>query len=108
MVREGHRIDVVGLTKRFGAVTAVDDLSFSCSPGGSPASSGPTAPARPPRCAACSGWSTPTSGTATIGGRYYRDLPHPWRAVGAALEAASFHPARTARNHLRVMAAPPG
>jgi ABC-2 type transport system ATP-binding protein len=45
----------------------------------------------------------PTSGHATIGGVAYRHLPYPSRAVGAALESASFHPARTARNHLRIL-----
>ncbi|MBK9738566.1 MAG: hypothetical protein IPO93_03425 [Actinobacteria bacterium] len=51
---------------------------------------------------------TPTSGRALIGGRGYVELEEPTRAVGAALEASGFHPGRTARNHLRVVAASAG
>ena len=50
----------------------------------------------------------PTGGQATIGGRHYADIPNPLPVVGAALEASSFHPARTARNHLRVLCAAAG
>jgi ABC-2 type transport system ATP-binding protein len=50
------------------------------------------------------GLVAPTAGTATIGGRRYADLPQPQRTVGALLEASSFHPGRTARDHLRVLA----
>ena len=46
----------------------------------------------------------PTSGTATIGGRRYHDIPSPLAAVGSALEATNFHPGRTGRDHLRVLA----
>ncbi|HRN29347.1 MAG TPA: ATP-binding cassette domain-containing protein, partial [Terrimesophilobacter sp.] len=54
------------------------------------------------------GLVTPTSGTATIGGTAYRDLDSPLTTVGTALEASSFHPGRTARNHLNVYAAAAG
>ena len=50
----------------------------------------------------------PTAGTATIGGQPYRHISEPLRVVGAALEASSFHPARTARNHLRILCAAAG
>jgi len=54
------------------------------------------------------GLVAPTSGTATIGGRRYADIPHPTREVGAVLESSSFHPARTGRNHLRAYCAAAG
>ena len=73
-------------------------------PDGSPASSGRTAPARPRRCGCSSAWPRPDAGTATIGGRAYSARTQPARHVGAALEASSFHPGRTARDHLRVYA----
>jgi len=54
------------------------------------------------------GLVTPTAGTATIAGRPYRELPDPARRVGAVLEASGFHPGRSARDHLRVLATAAG
>ena len=100
----GQPIQVSGLIKTFGAVTAVNDLSFTVAPGRvtgflGPNGSGKTTPLR-----VLLGLVSATSGTATIGGRTYREIDDPLRVVGAALEAASFHPGRSARNHLRIQA----
>ncbi|NUR06915.1 MAG: ATP-binding cassette domain-containing protein [Nocardioidaceae bacterium] len=104
MGQAGHRIDVVGLTKRFGAVTALDDLTFSVRPGVVTGFLGPNGAGKTTTLRCLLGLVQPTAGTATIDGRRYRDLPDPLRTVGAALEAASFHPGRSARAHLQVMA----
>jgi ABC-2 type transport system ATP-binding protein len=104
MVREGHRIDVVGLTKRFGAVLALDDLSFSVRPGVVTGFLGPNGAGKTTTLRCLLGLVSPTAGTVTIDGRAYRDIHHPLSTVGAALEAASFHPGRSARAHLGVMA----
>jgi ABC-2 type transport system ATP-binding protein len=104
MVREGHRIEVVGLTKRFGAVLALDNLSFSVRPGVVTGFLGPNGAGKTTTLRCLLGLVSPTAGTVTIDGRAYRDIPHPLTTVGAALEAASFHPGRSARAHLEVMA----
>ncbi len=100
----GRRIDVVGLTKRFGAVTALDDLTFSVTPGVVTGFLGPNGAGKTTTLRCLLGLVAPTAGTATIDGRSYRDIERPLATVGAALEAASFHPGRSARAHLQVMA----
>ena len=104
MASGGRRIDVVGLTKRFGEVTALDDLTFSVSPGVVTGFLGPNGAGKTTTLRCLLGLVAPTSGTATIDGRLYRDLDRPLATVGAALEASSFHPGRSARAHLQVMA----
>ena len=104
MQAQGHRIDVVGLTKRFGEVTALDDLTFSVQPGVVTGFLGPNGAGKTTTLRCLLGLVTPTSGTATVDGRLYRDLERPLATVGAALEAADFHPGRSARNHLQVIA----
>ncbi|HET7326259.1 MAG TPA: ATP-binding cassette domain-containing protein [Nocardioidaceae bacterium] len=104
MSREGIQIDVAGLTKRFGPVHAVSDMAFSVRPGRVTGFLGPNGAGKTTTLRMVLGLVTPTSGTALIGGRSYRDLDNPIGTVGAALEAASFHPGRSARNHLKVMA----
>ncbi|HZD74479.1 MAG TPA: ATP-binding cassette domain-containing protein [Actinomycetota bacterium] len=99
------RIVVERLTKYFGRVRAVDDLSFQVEPGTVTGFLGPNGAGKTTTLRCLLGLVTPTRGTATIGGRRYADLPDPLGTVGAALEAASFHPGRTARNHLRVLCA---
>ncbi len=101
---EGHRIDVVDLTKTFGETKALDGLSFAVRPGVVTGFLGPNGAGKTTTLRCLLGLVEPTSGSATIDGRAYRDLPNPVSAVGAALEAASFHPGRTARAHLQVMA----
>jgi len=105
--REG-RISISHLSKRFGPIAAVDDLSFVVDPGRVTGFLGPNGAGKTTTLRMLLGLVTPTSGEATIGGRRYADIPQPTRVVGAALEAASFHPGRSARDHLRVMALPAG
>jgi ABC-2 type transport system ATP-binding protein len=104
MTVEGHRIDVVGLTKHFGETVALDDLTFSVRPGVVTGFLGPNGAGKTTTLRCLLGLVTPTSGTATIDGRRYRDLERPVRVAGSALEASDFHPGRTARAHLQVLA----
>jgi ABC-2 type transport system ATP-binding protein len=99
------RIVVSNLTKYFGKVRAVDDLSFEVEPGTVTGFLGPNGAGKTTTLRCLLALVTPTRGTATIGGQRYADLPDPLGTVGAALEASSFHPGRTARNHLRVLCA---
>jgi ABC-2 type transport system ATP-binding protein len=98
------RIAVRGLTKRFGDVLAVDDLTFDVRPGRVTGFLGPNGAGKTTTLRMVLGLVEPSSGTATVNGSPYRDLPRPQRVLGAALEASSFHPGRTARDHLRVVA----
>jgi ABC-2 type transport system ATP-binding protein len=104
----GRVLEVRGLTKRFGPVTAVQDLSFTVRPGRVTGFLGPNGAGKTTTLRCLLGLVAPTSGTATIGGRRYVDLPDPLREVGALLEASSFHAGRTARDSLRVAALPAG
>lgn len=100
---DGIPIEISGLTKRFGQVTAVEDLSFTVAPGRVTGFLGPNGAGKTTTLRALLGLVRPTDGSATFAGRRYRDLKRPLETVGAALDAA-FHPGRTARNHLRVIA----
>jgi ABC-2 type transport system ATP-binding protein len=97
-------IEVRGLTKCFGPVRAVDDVSFTVTPGILTGFLGPNGAGKTTTLRMLLSLVEPDSGLAVIGGRRYRDIADPIRHVGAALEAASFHPGRTARDHLRVHA----
>ncbi len=97
-------IEIRGLTKRFGDFTAVDDLSLTVEPGRITGFLGPNGAGKTTTLRMLLGLVRPTSGTATIGGRNYADIPRPITTVGAALEATSFHPGRSGRDHLRVLA----
>lgn len=105
---QGATIEFSGLTKRFGGVNAVDDLSFRVEPGVVTGFLGPNGAGKTTTLRSLLGLVRPTGGTATFDGRAYRELAAPLRTVGAALEAASFHPGRTARDHLAVAAAAAG
>jgi ABC-2 type transport system ATP-binding protein len=100
----GVPIAITGLSKTFGAVTAVDALSFTVEPGQVTGFLGPNGAGKTTTLRILLGLVTATSGTATIGGAAYRDLTQPLATVGAALEAASFHPGRSARDHLAIYA----
>ena len=104
----GTRVEVDGLTKRFGSFTAVDDLSFSVEPGRVTGFLGPNGSGKTTTLRMILGLVRPTAGSSTIGGQAYRSLPNPQQVVGAALEATSFHPGRSGRDHLRVLAAAGG
>jgi ABC-2 type transport system ATP-binding protein len=96
-------IEVCRVSKRYGAVLAVRELSFAVPPGVVTGFLGPNGAGKTTTLRVLLGLLRPTSGTATIGGLQYRDIPAPITVVGAALESSSFHPARSARNHLRVL-----
>jgi ABC-2 type transport system ATP-binding protein len=100
----GLPIEFSGLTKHFGAVLAVDNLAFTVEPGRVTGFLGPNGSGKTTTLRMLLGLVAPTSGQATIGGRFYRDIPNPSGTVGAVLEATSFHPSRRARTHLRMVA----
>jgi ABC-2 type transport system ATP-binding protein len=91
------------LTKRYGSVLAVDDLSFDVQPGKVTGFLGPNGSGKTSTLRILLGLAAPTSGTATIDGLAYRQLPDPVRQVGAALDSNSFHPGRSAAQHLRII-----
>jgi len=97
-------VEVRALTKRFGAVVAVDDLSFVVGPGTVTGFLGPNGAGKTTTLRMLLGLVAPTAGQALVNGVPYRQLPDPTGTVGAVLEASGFHPARTARNHLRTVA----
>ncbi len=97
-------IEVQGLTKRFGSVTAVDELHFVARPGRVTGFLGPNGAGKTTTLRMLLGLVSPTAGSAKILGRRYQDLEDPTRQVGAVLEASNFHPARRARDHLRMIA----
>jgi ABC-2 type transport system ATP-binding protein len=102
-------IDVRNLTKRYGSRSAselaVNDLSFEVRPGAVTGFLGPNGSGKSTTMRLLLGLDVPDSGYARIGGRAYQDLPWPMREVGASLEARAFHPGRSARAHLRALAA---
>ncbi len=98
------RIEVRNLTKTFGSLRAVDNLSFAVEPGRITGFLGPNGAGKTTTLRMLLGLVRPTSGSATIGGQHYRDIDTPQRVVGSALEATNFHPGRSGRNHLMVLA----
>ena len=101
---EGQVLEFTAVTKRFGPVAAVDGLTARVEPGTVTGFLGPNGAGKTTTLRILLGLVGATSGSATIGGRRYRDVKHPLQTVGAALEASSFHPGRTAANHLKVYA----
>ncbi|KIU14886.1 ATP-binding cassette domain-containing protein [Mycolicibacterium llatzerense] len=98
-------IQLTGLTKVFGRKRAVDDLTCSVEPGFVTGFLGPNGAGKSTTMRMIVGLDRPTSGTATVLGKTYRELKHPLRSVGALLDARQVHPNRTARAHLRWLAA---
>jgi ABC-2 type transport system ATP-binding protein len=96
-------VTVERLSKTFGAVKAVDDLSFTVEPGTITGFLGPNGAGKTTTLRMLLGLVKPDSGLAVIGGKAYAQLDRPLLHVGAALEASSFHPGRKARNHLRIL-----
>ena len=94
-----------GLTKRYGTRTAVDDVSFTVAPGRVTGFLGPNGAGKSTTMRMILGLDRPTSGSVTVNGRRYADSPAPLREVGALLEARALHPGRSARDHLRWLAA---
>jgi len=101
-------IAVRGLSKRFGSIEAVDDLTFDVPPGQVTGFLGPNGAGKTTTLRMVLGLVAPTAGEALIDGRRYQDLERPRQTVGAAVEAMAAHPGRRARDHLRVLAGAAG
>ena len=101
-------IAVEGLTKRYGKTLAVDDLSFKIEPGQVTGFLGPNGAGKTTTLRILLDLVKATSGTGTIDGKGYSELDDPAKRVGSVLEATNFHPGRSGRNHLRVLARPQG
>src|SRR5688572_18420256 len=97
-------IQFTGLTKRYGSVTAVDDLTFTLTPGRVTGFVGANGAGKSTSIRALLGLTRPSSGSVTIDGLHYAQLADPLRVVGAMVDPDVFHPRRTARNALRVIA----
>jgi ABC-2 type transport system ATP-binding protein len=93
------------LTKNYGRNKAVDNLSFDVQPGVVTGFLGPNGSGKSTTMRIIMGLDAPTSGSALVNGTIYQELRWPLREVGALLDAKAFHPARTAYNHLRYLAA---
>jgi ABC-2 type transport system ATP-binding protein len=97
-------VSIQGLTKRFGGLVAVDDITFSLEPGTVTGFLGPNGAGKTTTLRLLLGLAEPTAGEALVFGRRYRELDDPARQVGAVLESNDFHPGRSGRDHLRVLA----
>lgn len=102
--RRGLVIDVAGLTKRYGDSTVVTDLTFSAQPGRVTGFLGPNGSGKSTTMKILLDLAAADDGRATIGGQRYRDMRDPSGTVGALLESNAFHPGRSGRNHLRILA----
>jgi ABC-2 type transport system ATP-binding protein len=98
-------IEAHELTKRYGDTHAVHSLSFTIAPGTVTGFLGPNGAGKSTTMRMIMGLDRPTSGTVTVNGKPYRQHRAPLREVGALLEASAVHPGRSARSHLRSMAA---
>jgi ABC-2 type transport system ATP-binding protein len=92
------------LTKRFGELVAVDELTFSLRAGTVTGFLGPNGAGKTTTLRLLLGLAEPTAGEVLVFGRRYRELNDPARRVGAVLESNDFHPGRSGRDHLRVLA----
>jgi len=101
-------IEAVGLTKRYGAKTAVDDISFQVKPGMVTGFLGPNGAGKSTTMRLIVGLDRPTSGSVTVNGSRYAELKAPLREVGVLLDAKAVHTGRTAENHLLALAATHG
>ncbi len=101
----GVVIEARGLVKRYGTTTAVDDLTFSVRAGIVTGFLGPNGSGKSTAMRMMIGLDHPDAGSVTIDGRAYGEITWPLHEVGALLEAKALHPGRSARNHLRALAA---
>ncbi|WP_159620106.1 ABC transporter ATP-binding protein [Ruania rhizosphaerae] len=101
-------IEARGLTKRYGAKTAVDDISFTVEPGQVTGFLGPNGAGKSTTMRMIVGLDRPTEGEVTVNGKHYAEHKAPLREVGALLEAKAVHTGRSATNHLRALAATHG
>jgi ABC-2 type transport system ATP-binding protein len=97
-------VEVNSLTKRYGELVAVDNLTFSIHAGTITGFLGPNGAGKTTTLRLLLGLAEPTGGEALVFGRRYRELDDPARRVGAVLESSDFHPGRSGRDHLRVLA----
>jgi ABC-2 type transport system ATP-binding protein len=97
-------VTVSSLTKRFGELVAVDDLTFSLRSGTVTGFLGPNGAGKTTTLRLLLGLAEPTAGEALVFGHRYRELDNPARRVGAVLESGDFHPGRSGRDHLRALA----
>ncbi|MCI1748785.1 MAG: ATP-binding cassette domain-containing protein [Acidipropionibacterium sp.] len=97
-------ITVTHLTKTYGSVTAVDDVSFTVGPGQVCGFLGPNGAGKSTTMRCLAGLTRPTSGSATVLGTEYSRIPNPARQVGVMLDASAQHPGRTGRETLRLAA----
>ncbi len=100
----GYTLEVEHLSKRYGDQTVVDDLSFTVPPGRVTGFLGPNGSGKSTTMKIMLDLAAATEGRTTIGGHRYRELPAPSRIVGAMIESDAFHPGRSGRNHLLVLA----
>jgi ABC-2 type transport system ATP-binding protein len=101
-------LEVRGLTKRFGDTTAVENLTFAIAPGRITGFLGPNGAGKTTTLRMLLGLVRPSEGEALVEGAAYRELARPIQTVGAVLEASGYHPTRSGRNHLRVLATAAG
>ena len=99
-----YPISIEHVTKSYGDAAAVEDLSFVVEPGRVTGFLGPNGAGKSTTMKILLGLASPTGGRATIGGLAYGELPDPTGTVGASVESDAFHPGRSGRNHLRVLA----
>ena len=97
-------VEAESLTKRFGEVTAVTDLSFALKAGTITGFLGPNGAGKTTTLRMVLGLAAPTSGRALVFDKAYAELPRPSLRIGAVLEATDFHPGRSGRDHLRMLA----
>jgi ABC-2 type transport system ATP-binding protein len=97
-------VTVSSLTKRYGELVAVEDVTFALRSGTVTGFLGPNGAGKTTTLRLLLGLAEPTSGEALVFGRRYRELDQPARRVGAVLESNDFHPGRSGRDHLRVLA----
>lgn len=107
-VHDGCVIHAEALTKRYGDKVAVDSLDFTVQPGTVTGFLGPNGAGKSTTMRMVMGLDRPSGGDVTVNGKHYRDHKAPLQEVGALLDARQFQPGRTARNHLRVIAATNG
>jgi len=105
---EGLELVVDSVTKRYGRRAVVDDLSFTVTPGRVTGFLGPNGSGKSTTMKVMLGLAAADGGSTRVGDRAYAELPDPSRTVGAALETNAFHPGRSGRDHLRILACATG
>ncbi len=99
-----YTLEFESVTKRYGHEVVVDDLTFTVEPGRVTGFLGPNGAGKSTAMKILLDLAKPDHGRATIGGTRYREMPDPARTVGVVLEPNAFHPGRSGRNHLRILA----